>query len=278
MTTSGMRPQRTRSGIAYERLQLDAPWTCETRLPLVFQHGLGLDRTLWYPWVRAAARDRPVVTIDMRGHGGSVEAWQPGPLALDDVARDVLSVLDDCGIERCHYVGESFGGTLGLHLAGTADDRIASVTACSTGWKGSWFHNIRAWEGLLADGGIDAWSRMISAARFDSDRVDPALLAWVDTMQKQMDPAVVWGVAACLLDIDLTALLPTIEAPVLTVLGDSPFVDQRNLTGLVEAIPRGEAARIAGGRHGIALSHWRECAAACLNFVDRTERALHDRS
>lgn len=278
MTVSGLRPQRTRSGIAYERLTLDAPWDGQARLPLVFQHGLGLDRTLWYPWLGAAVRDRPVVTIDLRGHGGSVEAWQDGPLTLDDVARDVLSVLDDCGIGRCHYVGESFGGTLGLHLAGTAGDRIASVTACSTGWKGSWFHNVRSWEGLLADGGIEAWSQVISAARFDPERVDPALLAWVAALQQQVDPAVVWGIAACLLDVDLTALLPTIEAAVLTVLGDSPFVDQRNLTGLVEAVPRGEAVRIAGGRHGIALSHWRECADACFGFVDRTEHALPDRS
>lgn len=278
MTTSGTSPQRTRSGIAYERLQLDPPWCSKSRLPLVFQHGLGLDRTLWYPWLRAAVRDRPVVTIDLRGHGGSVEAWQDGPLTLEAVAGDVLSVLDDCGIERCHYVGESFGGTVGLHLAGTVGDRIASVTACSTGWKGTWFHNVRSWEDLLVHGGIEAWSRMISAARFDPAQVEPALLAWVHNLQQQVDPAIVWGVAACLLDVDLTALLPTIQAPVLTVLGDSPFVDQRNLTGLVESVPRGEAVRIAGGRHGIALSHWRECAEVCFGFVDRTERVLHSRS
>lgn len=276
MTASARDVRQTGRGIAYEHLRLDAPWAADTRLPVVFQHGLGLDGSLWNPWIREMVAHRPVVTLDLRGHGGSASAWTGAPVELNDVAQDVLSVLDDCGIDRCHYVGESFGGTLGLYLAGTAGQRLASVTACSTGWKGSWFHQVRGWESLLADGGVQAWSRAITTARFDSERTDPRLLAWVHELQQRMDPAVVWAIAACLLETDLTDLLATIEIPVLMVLGDSPFVDQRNLTGLVQAVRRGEAVRIPGAMHGIVMSHWQECATACFGFLERTERALYE--
>lgn len=273
MTPSGLGTRQTSRGIAYSHVRLEPAWSPDSRLPVLFQHGLGLDRTLWNPWLRHALAQRTVVAADLRGHGGSVPAWRPGVARLGDFAGDVLSVLDDCGIDRCHYVGESFGGTLGLHLAGTAGDRFASVTALSTGWKGAWFRKVRDWEGLLATGGIAAWSRALTEARFDPERTDPRLLAWVEQLQQRMDPEVVWTTARCLLECDLSDLLPGITIPVLTVLADSPFVDPRNLTGLVSAVPRAEAGRIPGARHGIVLSHWRECADLCFGFLDRAERA-----
>jgi pimeloyl-ACP methyl ester carboxylesterase len=264
---------RTERGIGFAHLRLDDPWSPLEALPVVFQHGLGLDGTAWNPWVRTLAARHRVVTTDLRGHGTSRQAAQ-GELSLDVVAQDVLSVLDACGIERCHLVGESFGGTAVLHLAATAGDRIASATVCSTGWKGEWFHNIRGWQKLLAEEGIGSWSELLTAARFDRDDSDPGLLAWVDRLQREVAPGVVWDVAASLLETDLTGLLVDVRVPVLSMLADSPFVDPRNVTELVRHIPHADIVRIAGARHGIFLSHWAECVAVCAQFIERSERAL----
>ncbi|MCW2681278.1 MAG: hypothetical protein JWM62_2679 [Frankiales bacterium] len=264
---------RTANGIGYDLFRLDDAWAARPNVPVVLQHGLGLDRTAWNPWVRRLLATRTVVTVDLRGHGDSADAWADGErLTLEQCTADLLSVLEDCSIGGFHYVGESFGGTLGLYLAGTHQSRVASVTACSTGWRGEWFHNIRAWSSVLSEGGSAAWSDLMTPARFDPQHTSPALVAWVEAQQRGLDPAVVWAVAECLLATDLSELLPTISAPVLTMLGDSPFVDQRNLIDLVRLVPRADAVRVAGARHGIVLSHWEECLQACLSFLNRVER------
>lgn len=271
---TGEAVRRTAGGTSFQLLDLETPWQPEQRCPVLLQHGLGLDHTAWHPWARAMLPDRPVISVDLRGHGGSTRNPPADSFDLADVAGDVLAVLDECEVETCHYVGESFGGTLGLFLAGTQGHRFVSVTACSTGWKGAWFHHLRGWEALLAAGGIAAWSREMIEARFDPEAVEPGLVEWVDELQQRVRPDVVAAIADCLLDADLEALLGGITVPVLMMLGDSPFVDERNVDGLLERVPGAQAVRIPGARHGIVLSHRAECLAAASAFMARTERAL----
>ena len=78
----------------------------------------------WTPWMRRLVRAHPVVSIDLRGHGSSRDAWHDPDARLTDYAADVLSVLDHLRIPACHFVGESFGGTIGLHLAAGYPDRL----------------------------------------------------------------------------------------------------------------------------------------------------------
>ncbi|WP_217898656.1 alpha/beta fold hydrolase [Haloechinothrix alba] len=78
-------------------------------------------------WRAAAARlDRPVLALDLRGHGLSD---QRGPFLIHDYMADVLAVLDEFAVRKAHLVGGSLGGTISLALAATHRDRVASVTA-----------------------------------------------------------------------------------------------------------------------------------------------------
>jgi 3-oxoadipate enol-lactonase len=66
---------------------------------------------------------------DLRGHGRSI--LRDGTMTVSQMADDVIAMLDDVGVDDAHLVGCSHGGVIGLHLARTAPDRIASIVVTS---------------------------------------------------------------------------------------------------------------------------------------------------
>jgi len=71
-----------------------------------------------------------VVRADTRGHGSS-SASAP-PYVMDDLAADMVAVLDGLQIKRAHYVGLSLGGMIGFGLGIHHADRLLSLCLCDT--------------------------------------------------------------------------------------------------------------------------------------------------
>ena len=271
MWTSG-QVDTNDGAIAYRYLDIGEPWLERRAIPIVFQHGLGLTGDVWLPWLKSLAAGHPIVTIDLRGHGGSAAAWTKQDYSLDEFTRDVTVVLDHLEIQVCHFVGESFGGTMGLHLAAQQPHRLASVIACSTGIYGQWLTNIGGWPDFVAREGVVAWSRDFMEGRFVSGSVDSALVEWVDKCQRTLTPQAVAGIVNCLLRTDLRQELSGLEAPLLIISpGSSPYVNLRSAHALRELVPLAEAVFFPDARHGVVMSHWSECSLAAAHFLARVE-------
>ena len=67
-----------------------APW-------LVFSNSLMTDLSLWDDQVAAYAGRFRILRYDQRGHGGS--SMLPGPCRFDDLADDLIAVLDAFGVD-----------------------------------------------------------------------------------------------------------------------------------------------------------------------------------
>ena len=98
--------------------------------PIVLVHGWGVD--LQRQWVRtgwiAALQDlRRVIAIDCRGHGRSDKPLVQSRYSYGAMAEDVLSVMDDLGIERADLFGYSMGAFMAAWLLGHHSDRFSSV-------------------------------------------------------------------------------------------------------------------------------------------------------
>lgn len=72
-------------------------------------------------WRPLAAAGRRVYGLDLRGHG--LSTWDP-PWTLERFAADVLSTMDDLGLDRADLAGHSFGGAVGVYVARTAPERV----------------------------------------------------------------------------------------------------------------------------------------------------------
>lgn len=99
--------------------------------PLVLVHGTALSQAIWrgFGYLKAYTPERTVVTLDLRGHGRSGKPHEEAAYAMDRFQADVLSVLDEVGIERAHYLGYSLGGRVGFSLAAEHPGRLASFTS-----------------------------------------------------------------------------------------------------------------------------------------------------
>ncbi|MDT7652891.1 MAG: 3-oxoadipate enol-lactonase, partial [Pseudonocardiales bacterium] len=88
---------------------------------LVMSGSLVSTLQMWRPQVAPLTERFRVIRIDHRGPGGS--PVPPGPYRVADLAGDVITLLDDLGLERVAWCGLSLGGMVGMWLAAHAPER-----------------------------------------------------------------------------------------------------------------------------------------------------------
>ena len=98
---------------------------------VVLSNSLGSTHTMWDAQADALAEHFRVVRYDTRGHGGS--PVPAGPYDIDDLADDVVALLDTLSVERAHFVGLSLGGMTGMRLAARNPERVGRLVVLCTG-------------------------------------------------------------------------------------------------------------------------------------------------
>ena len=97
--------------------------------PVVMLHGYTgtLDRHFIANGVFAAiAKEHRAIAMDLRAHGKSGKPHDPKAYG-DELARDVVRLLDHLKIDRVHVAGYSLGAVIAGRLVATNPDRLASV-------------------------------------------------------------------------------------------------------------------------------------------------------
>jgi 3-oxoadipate enol-lactonase len=89
---------------------------------ILFWPSLLMTADMWAGQVAELSADHRVILVDPPGHGGSEKI--SAPFTFDDCARCVVDVLDGLGIERAHFVGNSWGGMIGGTFAARHPERI----------------------------------------------------------------------------------------------------------------------------------------------------------
>lgn len=83
--------------------------------PVLLIHGFPMNQHIWDNFAPSLARDFKVYTIDLPGFGNSVLA--EGRFTIENIARQVLSWLEETGIGKCVLSGHSLGGYVALAMA-----------------------------------------------------------------------------------------------------------------------------------------------------------------
>ena len=97
---------------------------------VVFAHSVGCSLEVWDAQFAALSDRYRCIRYDLRGHGrsGSVDR----AIGIDDLAADLLGLLDALGIDRAHVVGLSIGGMTGQAFAVNHPDRVRSLSLVAT--------------------------------------------------------------------------------------------------------------------------------------------------
>ena len=82
----------------------------ETDTWVVFIHGAGGSNVVWFRQLKEFRKHFNVLLIDLRGHGKSKpESGDDADYSLDDVALDVVRIMNQLSILKAHFVGISLG-------------------------------------------------------------------------------------------------------------------------------------------------------------------------
>ncbi|MGD9805652.1 MAG: alpha/beta fold hydrolase [Hyphomicrobiaceae bacterium] len=262
---------RTKSGLAYETIDIVAPWS-RNRKTVIFHHGIGTDRHVWSDWLPAVVTNHQVIRFDTRGYGQSSVPPEDHAWTLEGALSDLMEIVEIAGPAPVHLVGESFGGTAALLAAIHRPERVASITVSNTAFRGDTIADVPGWRDAFAKQGVASWSRDLMGKRFHDDSLDTERRRWYQSVQDRSPAHVTVGLGELLARTDLGPELHRIKAPLLILAPDrSPFVTARMTVDLLEAVPHADLAMIPHARHGLPFSHGAECGARLAAHLAKIE-------
>ena len=131
---------------------------------VVMVHGITGNLAVWHLQLVPALSDRfRVLTYDLRGHGYS--GTPPSGYTPDDMADDLLGLLDGLELERPALVGHSYGADITLYFAARHPDRVSQVIAIEPA--------LPALEDLRAHDGWAGWRYWVAALERAGHQVPP---------------------------------------------------------------------------------------------------------
>src|SRR6266704_1845098 len=98
--------------------------------PLVLLHGGLLTIDLNFgPMLEPLAAGRQVIAVELQGHGHTADTGRP--MTIEALARDVIALLDQLGIEQADLFGFSLGGLVACAIALGAPARVGKLIVAS---------------------------------------------------------------------------------------------------------------------------------------------------
>ncbi len=237
---------------------------------LVLWHSLLCDGGMWAPVIAGLEARYRIVNVDAPGHGRSSPTR--APYTMDDSVDAAFTVLDELAIDRCVWIGLSWGGMVGMRLALRSPGRLAGLALFDTSAKAE---SRRKLPSYLA---MTAIARRFGALPFLLDRIEPIYLSRATRAEQpalvrrfrervaSMDPASSGHAidAVIFRGDDLRPRLPQIRVPTLVVCGDQDVATPLPRSEeIARAIPDASLRRIARAGH---LSAWEQPAASLAHL------------
>jgi pimeloyl-ACP methyl ester carboxylesterase len=97
--------------------------------PILFLHGLGQTLNAWKPQKELSDTCR-LIMIDLRGHGDSEHINTD--ITLENMAKDVIELIEHLKISSCYIVGLSLGGLVAQEIYRQREDLCMGLILCNT--------------------------------------------------------------------------------------------------------------------------------------------------
>jgi pimeloyl-ACP methyl ester carboxylesterase len=213
--------------------------------PLLCVHGSGGTHEVWKGQLGRLASERPVVALDLSGHGESADVdADAGWETLSAYADDVLAVADetDAGV----LVGNSLGGAVALQLAIERDHGFDGFVLAGTGAKLPVLADLRRW----LDGDFDRAVEFLHGEDRLFHDADSRYVRLSTESMKAVGRRVTRRDFETCHVFDVRDDLGEIEAPTLALVGEHDHLTPPEYhRSLADAIPDGRYREVEGAAH-----------------------------
>jgi 3-oxoadipate enol-lactonase len=222
----------------------------EDKPVLVFSNSLGTDLRIWDTVVAQLRARFRILRYDKRGHG--LSDTQRPPYSADELAQDLLGLLDLLDIRAAVICGISVGGLIAQRLALAHPDRVRALVLCDTGAR---IGSVLSWEeriALVKSSGLQAVVRP-SMERWFTQRYrahcGTEVRGYSNMLRRQSVDGYV-GTCFALRDADLRQEVSRIQLPTLVLCGDQDVATPPDLgRELARLIPRAHFSLIEQAAH-----------------------------
>lgn len=221
--------------------------------PLILSPGLGGSAAYWAPNLEALAADHRVILYDHRGTGRSSRDLAFN-VSVEDMAGDVLALMDGLGLASATLVGHAAGGVIGLALTLRAPERLDGLVVIN-GWSTPDPHFARCFEtrlALLRGSGVRAFIRaqplFLYPARWSSANDERLAAEEAQQLRDFQGAPNVEARIAALTAFDVDARLAEIGTPTLLIAAqDDMLVPASCSERLAEGLDAAVLERMTGG-------------------------------
>jgi 3-oxoadipate enol-lactonase len=217
---------------------------------VVLSNSLGSTHRMWDAQLPALEERFRVVRYDTRGHGDS--PVPDGPYSIDELADDLVALLDRLGVRRAHLVGLSLGGMTAMRVAARNPDRVDRIALLCTGAQlppaEAWMDRaatVRASATAAVAGSVvDRWfTGGYLRSRPDERR-------YYEQMVTSIPSEGYAGCCEAIAKLDLREQLSTIAAPTVAIAGaDDPATPPAKLEEIAAAIPGARLIVVSHSAH-----------------------------
>lgn len=218
---------------------------------VVLLHPVGTRAAFWDPAVERLAGECRTLAVDFRGHGESDTPAQP--FTLDDLASDIIELLEVQGARDAVLVGCSLGGMVAQGVALRAPQTLAGIVLADTNHEQS-------------DAGRTAMTQRAAASlKGMPNVVETTIERWFPAAFRAKEPQVVARVRDWLLEDDPVVFswcwqairglayggaLSQIALPALVLRGAEDAASAREpMQAMAKLLPRGRFVEIPGAGH-----------------------------
>lgn len=239
---------------------------------VTFSHSLGCNLSMWDAQAAALRGRYRVLRFDTRGHGQS--GAPTGAYTLEQLAEDLLGLLQGLGIERTHFVGLSMGGMIGQVFALKYPEMVQSLVLCDTTSRYPaaaapvWQDRIKTVEGKGMEPLVEPTLGRWFTAPFRARR--PDLMAQVGEMIRDTPAQGYVGCCHAIPQINVTDRLGAVACPALVIVGEEdPGTPVEMARDIHAALPSAELAILRSASHLSNLEQPEEFNRVLLRFLDK---------
>lgn len=231
--------------------------------------GLGFGRWGWFRQVPALSRHFRVVTFDVRGERGLRNG-------VEDLASDVVDLMDHLKIRKAHVIGTSLGGFVAQELALRRPDLVDRLVLVCTSYGGRGPEAMSAlaladmigWGSYSPEGAL---RRGLETATSDVYRAEHAeefekIIHWRSADAPSF--ATYFGEARAGAVFDLSRDVEHITSPTLVLHGsEDRYVPPLNARALADAIPDSRLRVLDRAGHLVFIERFAEVNREIVTFL-----------
>jgi 3-oxoadipate enol-lactonase len=223
---------------------------------VVFLHAFPLNAAMWEPQFRAVPAGWRLIAPDYRGFGESPVPADIGKTQMNDLAGDVIDLLDRLEVTSAVVAGCSMGGYVAFEVLQSAPSYVSGLVLIDTragadseegkGARRKMLDTIdRSGSQAVAD---EMTPKLLGAT---THRERPDLVRQVHQMIRSARPdAIKMAVAAMMNRRDLTASLAAIKVPTLVIAGqEDTLIPQAAMQQMHDAIKGARFETIPAAGH-----------------------------